>query len=161
MVVLFATKLNEPRSVTDAVAGMVERLDAELWVLHVCPPPPSSTFASVDPMTGLGDLATYALYDPQIQQDLEVAEASAFDRFIADRFTKPVKVSLKTGYAATAILEDAAEHAVDLIILGKRHHGRIEKFLMGDVAGEVLERTDKPLLLMPCAPDDDDRAPAA
>ncbi len=149
MVVLFAAKLTEPEAVTDAVADLVKRLDADLLVLHVAPPAPSSAFTSVDPMTGLGDLASYALYDPDLQQELEKAEASAFDQFLADRFSGPVRASLKVGYPAAMILEDADEHAADMIVVGKRHHGRIEKFLMGDVAGEVIEQANVPVVLMP------------
>ena len=47
------------------------------------------------------------------------------------------------------ILEDAREHNVDLIIVGKRQHTRIERFLMGDVAREVIEQSELPVLLMP------------
>ncbi len=149
MVVLFAAKLTEPEEVTKAVAHLVERLDAELLVLHVAPPAPSSAFTSVDPMTGLGDLASYALYDPDLQKELERAEATAFDQFLADRFQEPVRASLKTGHPVAMILEDAREHNADLIIVGKRRHTRIEKFLMGDVASEVLEQTDRPVLMVP------------
>jgi nucleotide-binding universal stress UspA family protein len=149
MVVLFAAKLTEPVSMTDAVSELVELLGAELWVLHVAPPVPASAFTSVDPMTGLGDLASYALYDPQLQQDLEEAEASAFEGFLRRRFKTSVQASLKTGYPASMILEDAREHRVDLIIVGKRHHSRIERFLMGDVAREVVEQSHLPVLLMP------------
>ncbi len=149
MVVLFAAKLTEPRSVTKAVADLVRRLDAELLVLHVASPAPASAFTSVDPMTGLGDLASYALYDPDLQRELEKAESSAFDQFLAEHFDQPVRASLKTGYPAATILEDADEHDADLIVVGKRHHGRIEKFLMGDVAGEVVERSSRPVVLMP------------
>lgn len=134
---------------TDAVSQLIERLGAELWVLHVAPPVPSSAFTSVDPMTGLGDLASYALYDPQLQEDLEKAEATAFDEFLQQRFSRKVHASLKTGYPAAMILEDAREHDVDLIIVGKRHHSRMERFLMGDVAREVSEQSDYPVLLMP------------
>lgn len=149
MVVLFATKLTEPSSMTDAVADLVGRLRADLWVLHVAPPVPASAFTSVDPMTGLGDLASYALYDPQLQEELERAEATAFDEFLKLRFKDPVHASLKTGYPAAMILEDAREQGVDLIIVGKRQHTRIERFLMGDVAREVVEQSELPVLLMP------------
>ncbi len=149
MVVLFASKLTEPKGTTDAVTDLVKRLDAELWVLHVAPPVPASAFTSVDPMTGLGDLASYALYDPQLQEELEKAEASAFDDFLKERFAGAVHASLKTGYPAAMILEDAREHGVHLIILGKRHHTRIERFLMGDVAREVVEQSEIPVLLLP------------
>ena len=149
MVVLFATKLTEPTSTTDTVSEIVERLNADLWVLHVAPPVPASAFTSVDPMTGLGDLASYALYDPQLQDELEKAEATAFDDFLKRRFTGSVHASLKTGYPAAMILEDAKDHGVDLIIVGKRQHTRIERFLMGDVAREVVEQSDLPVLLVP------------
>lgn len=155
MTVLFAAKLTEPVAVTAAVADLVARLGAELLVLHVAPPAPSSAFTSVDPMTGLGDLASYALYDPDLQNELEKAEASAFDQFLSDRFEGPIRASLKVGYPAAMILEDAEEHDADMIVVGKRHHGRIEKFLMGDVAGEVVEQAQLPVVLMPFPPEDE------
>ena len=70
-------------------------------VLHVAPPVPTSAFTSVDPMTGLGDLASYALYDPELQEELEKAEKETPDLIILD-----VMMPEKDGYSLLHELQD-------------------------------------------------------
>ncbi|NND72045.1 MAG: universal stress protein [Rhodothermales bacterium] len=152
MRVLFAVDLEEPAGVCTEVAELATRLGADLLILHVCSPGPT-VFTSADPVSGLGDLAAYALFDPELQKNLDEAEASAFENFLARSFTGPVKASMRKGLPATTILEDAEEHDVDLVILGHRHHSRLERFLMGDVASDVVNHASRPVLLMPITDD--------
>ena len=148
MRILFAVDLEEPTSVCEQVADFASRLDAELLILHVSSPGPT-VFTSADPVSGLGDLAAYALFDPELQKNMDEAEASAFESFLARSFSRPVKASMRKGLPATTILEDADEHDVDLLILGHRHHSRLERFLIGDVANDVVNHASRPVLLMP------------
>jgi universal stress protein F len=149
MKILFAVDLAEPEEVTDAVNALAQRLEAELYVLHVSPPQAAPPFAAVDPLTGLGGFDPYALYDPALEETLEQAEASAFQQYLAERFPLPVRPALRKGIPADVILEDAERLEVTLIVIGKRHHSRIEQFLLGSVTSEVVKHATLPTLLIP------------
>ncbi|MEX2516887.1 MAG: universal stress protein, partial [Gammaproteobacteria bacterium] len=52
-----------------------------------------------------------------------------------------------SGVPADEILEAAAEHKADLIVIGSRGHNLISKLFLGSVAREVIRKTTLPLLL--------------
>jgi nucleotide-binding universal stress UspA family protein len=56
----------------------------------------------------------------------------------------PIERMLQEGDPAYAILETAAEHACDLVVLGHRGLGKVERWLLGSVATKVISHT-------PCA----------
>jgi len=149
MKILLALDLTEPASLTQAVEEMATRLDAELLVLHVMDTAPATSVAPVDPLTGLSGFAPYALYDPQVEENIARAEEHAMQAFLVERFQKPVRAALRFGDPARTILEDADEHDVDLIVLAKRHQSTLERWLLGSVATDVLRNTKRPTLFMP------------
>lgn len=147
MKILFAVDLAEPVAITRQVEALARRLDAELYVLHVYVRTPAIPPA-IDPMTGFGDFA-YVEYDPEVQRNIEQAEAHEFHSFLNDRFTRPVRPALMKGEPAAVILEESASREADLIVLCKRHHSRLERLLLGSVTAEVVEHSSIPVLLMP------------
>ena len=158
MRILFATDLSEPAGVTEAVERLAERLDAELLVLHVVAPAPSASAdpaaLSAAPMAGFGSFAPYTSYDPALEENLERAEAHAFHRFLTERFHRSVRPALRKGEPATTILDDAEEHDVDLVALGKHRRGRLARFFLGSTAKKVLDDNPRPTLLFP-VPDEE------
>lgn len=148
MRLLFAVNLEEPVQVCQQVQGLAQKLSADLYILHACPPRPPA-FTAADPISGLGAFASYALYDPDLQENIQKAEASAFDSFLTRSFSMPVIPSLRNGYPSEAILADAEEHHIDIIVIGKRHHSALEKFLVGDVASSVIKNANRQVLLVP------------
>ena len=149
MRILFAIDLSEPRAVTQVVEALAARLEADLFVLHVMDPTPAAAVSPVDPLTGLSGYAPYALYDPQLEENIARAEEHAMQAFLVERFEQPVRAALRLGDPARTILEDAEEHDVDLIILGKRRHSRLERLFLGSVAADVLRETTRPTLFVP------------
>ena len=152
MKLLFATDLNEPKYVTDQVQSFAKSLDAELFVVHVHVPTPKTPLG-VDPLSGFGETA-YALYDPSIEDSIVEAERHEFDRFLVERFELPVRPALHQGDPARVILDDAETMEVGMIILAKRHHGAIERMLLGSVSDTVAREAKQPVLLMPIARDE-------
>lgn len=145
--ILFAVDLTEPADVTSMVEHLAVRQGAELCVLHVYQPSPGSPMP-VDPMTGFGDMA-YALYDPSVQASMEEAEQHEFDAFVRERFRQEVRPALLQGDPARTILQEAERLDVDLIVIGKRHHGLLERFLLGSVSEAVVGHTHRPVLVVP------------
>lgn len=149
MKLMFATDLNEPVQVTDHVQRLARRLDAELFVLHVHVPTPTTPLG-VDPLSGFGDLA-YALYDPAVEDAIVEAERHDFDAFVADRFSMPVRPALHEGDPARIILDDADRMGMDMIVMAKRHHSALERMLLGSVTNTVAKEAHQPVLLVPVA----------
>ena len=147
MKLLFAVDLTEPKSVTAAVEALAQKLDADLLVLHVYTPTPTSP-VPLDPMSGFGDFS-YVVFDPQVQENIEKAEKHGFQDFLVKRFTRPVRPELLKGDPAETILEEAENRDADFIVLGKRHHSRLERLLLGSVTRHIAEHAARPVLLMP------------
>ncbi|MEX0822299.1 MAG: universal stress protein [Rhodothermales bacterium] len=156
MRILFATNLTEPADVTRSVERFARGLDAELFVLHVISPAPTAAMTSIDPMTGLSGFAPYTLYDPQLEADMEEAEENAFKTFLLERFSMPVHAGLRKGDPADAILDDAEDRDVDLVMLAKRRHGRLETLLVGSTVRDVLKRAVRPTLVLPVPSEEED-----
>ncbi len=146
--ILFAIDLNEPASVTQAVERLASQLGAEMFALHVMSPPEAVPFSGYEGLIGLEGLP-YALYDTSLEREREEAETDAFNRFLKERFTGSVHAAVRQGDPASVILDDAAQHRADLIVLGHRHRGFVEKLLAGSVASAVLKESTIPTLLFP------------
>ena len=147
--ILLAVDLREPVSMTNAVVSMVNQLGARLYVLHVMQSFPSQSIVNVDPLSGMDDYSAYTLFDPEIECELEQAEETAFQRFIRERFHIPVHTVLREGDPSTTIIEDAALLDANLLIVGKRRHSPLERWILGDVARDVLELAARPVLFYP------------
>jgi len=115
MKLLFAVDLGEPPEVIQFVEQLAEKLNAELLVLHVEVPIERVAAIPVDPLSGVGALAPYALFDPAVLREIEEARQHAFEEFIRKHFTRPIRPALKEGDPAEVILKDAEEQNVDVL----------------------------------------------
>lgn len=149
MRLLFATNLSEPVALTDEVEQLARLLDAELFVLHVIVTSPTTAVTPIDPMTGLSGFAPYTLYDPQLEANRDEAEEHAFKAFLIDRFRRPIHAGIKKGEPGPVILDDAEEHDVNYILVGKRQHGRLERLLVGSTAQDVIKNSPRPTIVLP------------
>ena len=52
------------------------------------------------------------------------------------------------GYAARSIVDDAIEHAVDVIVMGSRGRGGLAGLVLGSTAHKVIHLTDRPVLIV-------------
>jgi hypothetical protein len=95
--ILLAVDLSEPRSLTQYVLGLTERLEAELLVIHVEVPVRSMTATPIDPLSGIGAFSPYALYDPSVIDEIEEARQHSFDLFLQEHFSIPVRAALREG----------------------------------------------------------------
>lgn len=147
MKVMFATDLSEPKAITDHVQNLVRRLDAQLFVLHVHVPTPTTPLG-VDPLSGFGDIA-YALYDPAVEEAIVEAEQHDFDAFLLERFDIALRPALHEGDPARIILDDAEDLDIDMIVMAKRRHSAIERMLLGSVTNTVAREAKQAVILLP------------
>lgn len=73
---------------------------------------------------------------------LDEARAYLFERGVAAKFVPTV------GPPADAIVRLAEERAVDLIVVGSRHKGFLERLVEGSVAQDVLRRAGRDVLIV-------------
>lgn len=59
-----------------------------------------------------------------------------------------VKAVVETGIPGESLIRYAKEHAVDLMVVGIRRHGTLEKFLVGSTTEAVLRRSPCPVLIV-------------
>lgn len=149
MKILFAVDLSEPEQTVQAAVRFASGLGADLLVLHVIPPYPAAPIMPLDPLTGLTGYAPYSAYDATLERDIEHAMTRAFNAFLAEHFSEPVRAALRTGDPARIILADAEEQDAGVIIMGKRHHNRVQHFLLGSVTNDVVRHSTCPTLLIP------------
>ena len=55
---------------------------------------------------------------------------------------------LKTGHAVEGLVEAAEEPGVELVVVGARGLGALERLVLGSVSDGVLRRVDRPVLVV-------------
>lgn len=69
-------------------------------------------------------------------------------RIAADAGSPNVRGFVRNGPVARSIVAFAAEHAIDLIVIGSRGLGSIEGYLMGSVSHKVTSTAECPVLVV-------------
>ena len=121
-------------------ARLAERTGGALRLLHVAPAEPEWVGYDPGPQTVRDEVArelrvahqsTQALAEPLRSRGIDVT---------------PLTVQ---GPAVETILEQARAWDADVIVVGAHHRGRIHELFVGSVAKLVLNRTDRPVLVVP------------
>ncbi len=150
--ILLALDLHEPPSMTRAVETMAQSLGASLDAVHVIQPPDVVPFTGYEGLIGLEGLP-YTAYDPAVARERDEAETDAFERFLLSHFQHPIRHAIRRGDPAIVILEEARALDADLVVMGKRRHGLVERLFVGSVASAVLKDCKRPVLLYPLTDD--------
>ena len=82
----------------------------------------------------------------QVQEKVEKGMES-FKTSIPDEVS--VNTSVLQGNAASEIIDFAANHAIDLIVIASHGLSGIERFFLGSVADRILNLAQQPVLLIP------------
>jgi universal stress protein A len=136
------------RAALEVAAGLAQRFDAELVVLHVWEAPVYSGVA------GLPDL-TVQLCDepPSTRAEFERSRAGReLDRMLAavDRTRVNALKRVDVGDACEAIVRAAESGGHDLIVMGTHARSGLSHLVMGSVAEQVLRRAPCPVLIVRC-----------
>lgn len=76
-------------------------------------------------------------------------DASALEQRIRQLSSRPVEVEMVEGAVGQEIVRAARDLRADLIVMGAREVGRIERLLFGSVVEHVLMHTTSPVLIVP------------
>jgi nucleotide-binding universal stress UspA family protein len=123
--------------VLNHAAALSEAYAAPLDLLHVVEDPGYPSAYGLDPLTP-------AL--PDVQDRAREAMETLASRL--DLRTDPVNVHVLAGNAARDIVEFAADHEADLIVMATHGRSGLERFLIGSVAEKVVRRAPCPVFTL-------------
>ena len=107
----------------------------EVWVLHL-------REREVALKTGVG-------LSDESMDEASAAVAAAVDKLTAAGVKAHGDVGTTLfGYAARNIVDDAALHDVDVIVMGSRGRGDLAGLILGSTAHKVIHLTDRPVLIV-------------
>jgi len=129
---------------TEEILQTIEKLcrplNAKIWLLHNAMPEPETIEFKVDPIEARETLAEkFHHQHRQIQELAERFRESGVD----------ATALLVHGKTVDTILKEAADLDVDLIMVGSHGHGAMYQFLVGSISEGVLQRSSKPVLVIP------------
>jgi nucleotide-binding universal stress UspA family protein len=127
------------RRALDHAAVLARWYQAELTVLHVSPLMP--TMFGVEPALSAATLAPF-------DQEALGRELLTFVGETMNATPRP-QLLLRSGPAATTILDYAAETKADLIVLGTHGRTGFERFMLGSVTEKVVRKAPCPVLTVP------------
>lgn len=107
----------------------------EVWVLHL-----REREVAVKTGVGLSD---------ESMDEASAAVAAAVDKLTAAGVKAHGDVGTTLfGYAARNIVDDAALHDVDVIVMGSRGRGDLAGLILGSTAHKVMHLADRPVLIV-------------
>ena len=148
--ILYATDLSENSSYAFLYAiDLAHRRDAKIVILHAIEPIPGSVerrFGSVGrDLEERREKEAVELIESRLREfykDIEAKTCYQCPELISD-------ILVPTGYAVEEILNAADKEDCDIIVLGTHGKGFLAHTFLGSVASSVLNRTRKPVFIIP------------
>ena len=135
--ILVPTDFSQPSDAAQLYATMLaDAFEATLHLLHVIPDPLDLGWA-VD----AADL-------PQLLERTERAVHERLQKGVTPGLGQkhPTRIAVDTGAPASKILEYASQHGIDLIVMGTRGRGTVERVWVGSVTQGVLHHATCPVV---------------
>ena len=150
--ILYATDLSKNSSYAFFYAvDMAKRHNARIVILHSIEPGRHISYAG----SGVEEMMRKAKKQEQ-EMDLEEIKKGLqeFCKRVETQIGSPCselvsKILVPLGHPVEEILEAADEEGCDAIVLGTHGKGFLRQTFLGSVAGSVLERTRKPVFIIP------------
>ena len=149
--ILYATDLSKNSVYAFYYAvDIAKKHDAEIIILH-----------SIEPMStrAFGTLTEKVHHDQQktsievIQNRLQKFCEKVEEKSSLTCVALVTKILVQVGYPVEEILKAAEEEKCDLIVLGNHGKGFLQQAFLGSVSRSVLDRTRKPVLIVPLPPE--------
>jgi nucleotide-binding universal stress UspA family protein len=141
--ILFCTDFSESADVAFdfALDATVRRPGATLFILHVMHEADAQFFKSY--------LAEVDGVDEQSSELINTRMREAYLSKVPAGIE--VKAEVRDGPDAATILDFAAAHRMDLIVIGRHGHGGVSKALFGGVAEKIVRKADCAVMVVPLA----------
>ena len=141
MKLLVAVDLSEStQTIVEKVEEINKEYPAKVWILHNAEPEPDILEFKVDPLAARENLAKkFHNEHCQIQE-------------IANRLRKAgldATALLVHGATVEAILKEASDLDVDMIVVGTHGRGAMYQLLVGSVSEGILHKSRYPVLVIP------------
>lgn len=133
-------------------ADMAKRYDARIVILHAVEPPRQMYD---DSGVGIEELAKKS---KKLEQEMNIGEIKKRLQVFCKRTDTQIgfpcsdlvsKILVPLGYPVEEILDAVEEEGCDAIILGTHGKGFLKQTFLGSVAGSVLQRSRKPVFIIP------------
>ncbi len=129
---------------TDEILKRIEELcrplKARVWLLHNAMPEPETIEFKVDPIEARKSLAKkFHHQHRQLQEFAERFRKSGVD----------ATALLVHGKTVDTILTEASDLDIDVIVVGSHGRGAMYQLLMGSISEGVLQRSSRPVLVIP------------
>jgi len=137
------------QKVAETGYSFANAMGAEVFLLHVILDPvyyATPEYSPVMGFTGYMDMGPLTL---DSEEGLKKASQNYLLRISQHLQDESIKVLVKEGDFATAILDTAATLHADAIVMGSHSRKWLEKILMGSVTEEVLSKSSIPLFIIP------------
>lgn len=152
--ILYATDLSKNSSYTFLYAiEIAKRFDAMIVILHVIEPIPSYIYGegSIEAESVLREAKR-----EEKNRDVEYLKVylQKFCKKVEAQIGPPcgeliTKILVTIGHPTEEILNVSGSEGCDAIVLGTHGKGFLKQTFLGTVAGAVLERTKKPIFIIP------------
>lgn len=141
MKLLVAVDLSEATKIIEEKVRITTRgCPARVWIVHNAEPPPDFVEFRVDPVAARESLAKKFHKEHCQVQD------------IADRLREAgldATALLVHGQTVEAILKEASDLDVDMIVVGTHGRGKMHGLLVGSVCKAILHKSSYPVLVIP------------
>ncbi|MDA3903339.1 MAG: universal stress protein [Desulfuromusa sp.] len=134
---------------------LARRNDAKIYLLHVLPLVDSSMRGYLSSMPGESRLAEFEQNNmdkarDELKQNLDNFAKTELADFPED-LARFAGTEIAIGHPVIKILETANRLDVDLIVMGTHGKGVLEQAFLGSVAEKVLQKSTKPVFVVPLA----------
>ena len=153
--ILYATDLSKNSAYAFSYAAdMAKRHDARIVILHTIEPVPESIYVE-EGAIGMEEVLKKAKEEQQ-KGDIEEIKnrLQDFCRKLETQIGPPCvelvsKILVPIGYPVDEILKIADLESCDVVVLGTHGKGVLKQTFLGSVAEDVLQRTRKPVFIIP------------
>ncbi|QEQ96888.1 universal stress protein [Neptunomonas concharum] len=152
--IVYASDIEEgSRPAFRAAVSMAGHYNAEITFLHVIEPLSASAKNLLKTM--MNDESLNEMHQESVN-NLKNKLVERIERFCSSELDDNEKMRddqviprVEEGVAEKVILRVADEINADLIVMGTRTHSSVEQFFLGSTANRVMQRTKRPVLIIP------------
>jgi len=129
--------------------SMAKSMYAKVILLHVITDPVFYSTAGYSPIMGFNGYMDIGPVQVESTDGLKNASLQFLEKSKHHLGDKTIRILVKEGDFADAILETAQEVEADIIVVGSHSRKWLENIVMGSVTEKVLHNTSIPLFIIP------------